>query len=170
MPRDIIKSFMPFALLPSLLSLIIIHLPPTTLSCDVLSLCLSLSHPLPLSLSLTLTPPPSPPRTYNTQHSHSLFCLDFRLHTLFPFPSLSLSLVPSLERVLVLLPWERRTSAARGKGGRKEKGRKSRSLGWVESKGKRRKRKKGKRKEEKKRKRRERESNRALTVWDNWGC
>lgn len=44
---------MPFALLPSLLSLIIIHLPPTTLSCDVLSLCLSLSHPLPPSLSLS---------------------------------------------------------------------------------------------------------------------
>lgn len=143
---------MPFALLPSLLSLIIIHLPPATLSCDVLSLSVSLP---PISLSLSLTPPPSPPpRTYNTQHSHSLFlffCLDFRPHTLFPFPvSLSLSLYIYIylfrSNAYVLLPWER-TSAPRGKEG---------ELGsWVGS---------GLAKGKKERK--ERESNGALTVWD----
>lgn len=149
-----IKSFTPFALLPSLLSLIIVHLPPTTLSCDVLSLSVSLP-PTP-SPSLSLTPPPS--RTYNTQHSHSLFlffCLDFRLHTLFPFPvSLSFSL-----SIYIFLSFERVRSSPVGKDKRTSRKGKEESLeaGLGLDRGKRK-------------KRNERESNRALTVWDYRGC
>lgn len=145
---------MPFALLPSLLSLIIIHLPPATLSCDVLSLSVSLP---PISLSLSLTYSTSFSSSSHIQHtafalSLSLLLPRFPSAYFIPIPRLSLSvsiyIYISLFRsnAYVLLPWER-TSAPRGKEG---------ELGsWVGS---------GVAKGKKERK--ERESNGALTVWD----
>lgn len=135
---------MPFALLPSLLSLIIIHLPPATLSCDVLSLSVSLP---PISLSLTY----STSFSSSSHIQHTAFALSLSLLLprfpsayFIPIPRLSLSL-SIYTYIYISLSFERVRSSPVGKDKRtSRKGRRARKLGWVWS-GKRKERKKEKR-------------------------
>lgn len=141
---------MPFALLPSLLSLIIIHLPPTTLSCDVLSLSVSLPLSPFLSLSLTYS------TSFSSSHiQHTAFALS--LSPLLPrFPSAYFIPIPRLSLPLPLprsIVGTRTRSSPVGKKDKrssrsKEKGRNSR--GWVGSSKRKRKRKKKKRRKKEK--------------------